>query len=199
MKFLKQKKDLSLIDITLWVKFRKVMVVFLLLSNVVTLFFLTYNGKPIYFEKIKEVVVRDTTVIRELIVLKHGLTEIKVDRNANIPTFCNNPGALRPSSIKEVNELAIGTIQAPSGEFLHFANERHGYKALEIVLKKVYWDKTIKQCIEKYAPKFENNTDSYISKIASKLNVSPNTLIKNVDLKKLMLIIAEIEGFKQIN
>jgi hypothetical protein len=64
------------------------------------------------------------------------------------------------------------------------------------VLKNVYWNKTIKQCIEKYAPRFENNTDNYVSKIASKLNVTPNTLIKNVDIKKLMVVIAEIEGFK---
>lgn len=195
MKFLKQQKDLSLIDITLWVRFRKVMVILLLLSNMVTMFFLTYSGKPIYLEKIKEVVVRDT--IKELIVPKHELMVVKDrQKNVNIGTFCNNPGNLRPSSIKEVSELAIDTFQAASGEFLRFANERHGYKALEIVLKNVYWNKTIKQCIEKYAPRSENNTDNYILKIATKLNVTPNTLIKNVDIKKLMVVIAEIEGFK---
>jgi hypothetical protein len=144
---------------------------------------------------IREVIVHDT--IKELIVLKHGLTEITVDRNANIPTFCNNPGALRPSSIKEVNNLAIGTIQAPSGEFLHFANEQHGYKALEIVLRKVYWNTTIKDCISRYAPSFENDTDGYVGKIVSKMGISSNTLVKNCNIKKLMKTIAEIEGFKQ--
>lgn len=144
---------------------------------------------------IKTVVVHDT--IKELVVMKHGLTEITVDRNANIPTFCNNPGALRPSSIKEVNDLAIGTIQAPSGEFLHFANEEHGYKALELVLKKVYWNGSIADCINRYAPSFENNTSGYVGKIVSKMGISPNTLVKNCNIKKLMKTIAEIEGFKQ--
>jgi hypothetical protein len=144
---------------------------------------------------VKTVVVHDT--IKELVVMKHGLTEITVDRNANIPTFCNNPGALRPSSIKEVNDLAIGTIQAPSGEFLHFANEEHGYKALELVLRKVYWNGSISECIKRYAPSFENNTSSYVGKIVSKMGISPNTLVKNCNIKKLMKTIAEIEGFKQ--
>jgi len=144
---------------------------------------------------IKTVVVHDT--IKELVVMKHGLTEITVDRNANIPTFCNNPGALRPSSIKEVNDLAIGTIQAPSGEFLHFANKEHGYKALELVLKKVYWNGSIADCINRYAPSFENNTSGYVGKIVSKMGISPNTLVKNCNIKKLMKTIAEIEGFKQ--
>jgi len=144
---------------------------------------------------VKTVVVHDT--IKELVVMKHGLTEITVDRNANIPTFCNNPGALRPSSIKEVNNLAIGTIQAPSGEFLHFANEEHGYKALELVLKKVYWNGSISECIKRYAPSFENNTSGYVAKIVSKMGISPNTLVKNCNIKKLMKTIAEIEGFKQ--
>jgi hypothetical protein len=144
---------------------------------------------------VKTVVVHDT--LKELVVMKHGLTEITVDRNANIPTFCNNPGALRPSSIKEVNDLAIGTIQAPSGEFLHFANEEHGYKALELVLKKVYWDGSISECINRYAPSFENNTSGYVGKIVSKMGISPSTLVKNCNIKKLMKTISEIEGFKQ--
>jgi hypothetical protein len=153
--------------------------------------FIPIQQKFIY----KEVVVHDT--VEQLVVMKHGLTEITVDRNANIPTFCNNPGALRPSSIKEVNDLAIGTVQAPSGEFLHFANEQHGYKALEIVLKKVYWNSSIRDCISRYAPSFENNTDGYVAKIVKKMGISSSTLVKNCNLNKLMKTIAEIEGFKQ--
>lgn len=145
-------------------------------------------------ETIKEVVIRDT--INNLVVLKHGLTEINVERSENIPTFCSNPGALRPSSIKEVNDLAIGYIQAPSGKFLYFHSSEHGFKALEIVLKRVYWDKTIDECIRRYAPSFENNTNGYISKLVKKLNVTPNTLVRDVNIKELMNAIADIEGFK---
>ena len=194
MRIYKQSKvDMSVKDITLNYKIKNVLAGMFTAS--VTLIVLS-SFIPIKQNFIvKTVVVHDT--IKELVVMKHGLTEITVDRNANIPTFCNNPGALRPSSIKEVNDLAIGTIQAPSGEFLHFANEEHGYKALEIVLKKVYWDGSISECIKRYAPSFENNTSGYVNKIVSKMGISPNTLVKNCNIKKLMKTIAEIEGFKQ--
>ena len=194
MRIYKQSKvDMSVKDITLNYKIKNVLAGMFTAS--VTLIVLS-SFIPIKQNFIvKTVVVHDT--IKELVVMKHGLTEITVDRNANIPTFCNNPGALRPSSIKEVNDLAIGTIQAPSGEFLHFANEEHGYKALEIVLKKVYWNGSISNCIQRYAPSFENNTSGYVGKIVSKMGISPNTLVKNCNIKKLMKTIAEIEGFKQ--
>ena len=194
MRIYKQSKvDMSVKDITLNYKIKNVLAG--LFTASITLIVLS-SFIPIKQNFIvKTVVVHDT--IKELVVMKHGLTEITVDRNANIPTFCNNPGALRPSSIKEVNDLAIGTIQAPSGKFLHFANEEHGYKALEIVLKKVYWNGSINECIKRYAPSFENNTNSYVGKIVSKMEISPNTLVKNCNIKKLMKTISEIEGFKQ--
>jgi hypothetical protein len=194
MRIYKQSKvDMSVKDITLNYKIKNVLAGLFVAS--ITLIVLS-SFIPIKQNFIvKTVVVHDT--IKELVVMKHGLTEITVDRNANIPTFCNNPGALRPSSIKEVNDLAIGTIQAPSGEFLHFANEEHGYKALEIVLKKVYWNGSVSECIKRYAPSFENNTSGYVDRIVSKMGISPNTLVKNCNIKKLMKTISEIEGFKQ--
>jgi hypothetical protein len=45
MKFLKQRKDMSLVDVTLWVKLRKVMLIFLLLTNVITMSFLLHKSK----------------------------------------------------------------------------------------------------------------------------------------------------------
>ena len=193
MKIYKQKEDMSLKDITFNYKIKNVLAGLFVGSMVIIILssFIPIQQKFI----VKEVIVHDT--IEQLVVMKHGLTEITVDRNANIPTFCNNPGALRPSSIKEVNDLAIGTIQSPSGEFLHFANEEHGFKALEIVLRKVYWNSSIRDCISKYAPSFENNTDGYVAKIVSKMGISPSTLVKNCNIKKLMKTISEIEGFKQ--
>jgi len=194
MRIYKQSKvDMSVKDITLNYKIKNVLAGLFVAATVLIVLSSFIPIKQNFI--VKTVVVHDT--IKELVVMKHGLTEITVDRNANIPTFCNNPGALRPSSIKEVNDLAIGTIQAPSGEFLHFANEEHGYKALEIVLKKVYWNGSISECIQRYAPSFENNTSGYVGKIVSKMGISPNTLVKNCNIKKLMKTIAEIEGFKQ--
>ena len=193
MRVFKQNEDMSVKDITIKYKIKNVLAaMFIAIATTVVLSsFIPIKQHFI----VQKVVIHDT--IKELVVMKHGLTEITVDRNANIPTFCNNPGALRPSSIKEVSDLAIGTIQAPSGEFLHFANEEHGYKALEIVLKKVYWNGSVSECIKRYAPSFENNTSGYVDKIVSKMGISPNTLVKNCNIKKLMATIAEIEGFKQ--
>ena len=193
MRVFKQNEDMSVKDITINYKIKNVLagMFIAIVTTVVLSSFIPIKQNFI----VQKVVIHDT--IKELVVMKHGLTEITVDRNANIPTFCNNPGALRPSSIKEVSDLAIGTIQAPSGEFLHFANEEHGYKALEIVLKKVYWNGSVSECIKRYAPSFENNTSGYVGKIVSKMGVSPNTLVKNCNIKKLMSTIAEIEGFKQ--
>ena len=193
MKIYRKNEDMSVTDITLNYKIKNVLAGLFISAVILGILSSFIPIKQNFI--VKTVVVHDT--IKELVVMKHGLTEITVDRNANIPTFCNNPGALRPSSIKEVNDLAIGTIQAPSGEFLHFANEEHGYKALEIVLKKVYWNGSISNCIKRYAPSFENNTSSYVGKIVSKMGISPNTLVKNCNIKKLMKTIAEIEGFKQ--
>jgi hypothetical protein len=195
MKIFKQNEDMSVKDITINYKIKNVLAG-MFIAATTTVVLSSFIPLPIKQNFIvQKIVVHDT--IKELVVMKHGLTEITVDRNANIPTFCNNPGALRPSSIKEVNDLAIGTIQAPSGEFLHFANEEHGYKALEIVLRKVYWNGSISECIKRYAPSFENNTSGYVGKIVSKMGISPNTLVKNCNIKKLMKTIAEIEGFKQ--
>lgn len=192
MRIFKQNEDMSVKDITIKYKIKNVLagMFIAIVTTVVLSSFIPIKQNFI----VQKVVIHDT--IKELVVMKHGLTEITVDRNANIPTFCNNPGALRPSSIKEVNDLAIGTIQAPSGEFLHFANEEHGYKALEIVLKRVYWNGSISECIKRYAPSFENNTSGYVGKIVSKMGISPNTLVKNCNIKKLMKTISEIEGFK---
>ena len=118
MRVFKQNEDMSVKDITIKYKIKNVLAaMFIAIATTVVLSsFIPIKQNFI----VQKVVIHDT--IKELVVMKHGLTEITVDRNANIPTFCNNPGALRPSSIKEVSDLAIGTIQAPSGEFLHFAN-----------------------------------------------------------------------------
>lgn len=191
MRIFKQNQDMSIEDITNKIRIQKI-----LLIAVCTLhLFSSFRNEVKFVEKRVNGVTRIDT-IQQLVVLKSGLTEIKVDRNKNIPNFCNNPGSLRRTSIKEVNDLAIGIIQAPSGEFLYFANKEHGFQALEIVLKKIYWNKTIEETINKFAPSFENNTSNYIDKICSKLKCTSNTKIKDLNLKGLMEVIGNIEGFK---
>lgn len=191
-KIFKQQEDMSMQDISNKILTQKI----LLIAICVLYFFSSFRNEVKFIDREVNGITRIDT-IQQLVVLKSGLTEITVDRNKNIPTFCNNPGALRKTSIKEVNDLAIGVIQAPSGEFLYFANAEHGFQALEIVLRKVYWNKTLEETINRFAPPFENNTSSYINKICTKLKCNENTLIKNLDIKKLCSNIAEIEGYKQ--
>jgi hypothetical protein len=133
--------------------------------------------------------------VNQLTVLRSGLTEITVDRNHNIPTFCNNPGNIRPGN-KEIDKLAIGTIESVYGKYLYFPNKELGFKALKILLLKNYPNHTLQQCIEKFAPPSENNTSQYVATLTKHLQCSPNTLIKNCDISKLMKAIAKIEGFK---
>jgi hypothetical protein len=189
-KIFKQNEDMSLTDIS-----NKILIQRILLIAVCVLYFFSSFRNEVKFVD-REIGNSRIDTIKELVVLKSGLTEITVDRNKNIPTFCNNPGNLRPSSIKEINDLAIGVIQAPSGEFLYFANAEHGFKALEIVLKRVYWDKTLKETISRYCPTSEQVINDYVDKICSKLKCTSQTKVKDLNLKELMNRIAEIEGFK---
>jgi len=124
------------------------------------------------------------------------LTKITVDRNSNIPSFCNNPGALRPSGNDRINSLAIGTVEAPSGQFLYFPNKELGFKALRILLTSVYYNHTIQKCIYAFAPPHENNSELYISKLTAALDCSANTLVKDCNIQKLMVEISKVEGFK---
>ena len=124
------------------------------------------------------------------------MTKITVDRNSNIPSFCNNPGALRPSGNDRINSLAIGTVEAPSGQFLYFPNKELGFKALKILLTSVYYNHTIQKCIYAFAPPHENNSELYISKLTTALDCSSSTLVKDCNIQKLMLEIAKVEGFK---
>lgn len=192
-KIYKQQPDMSFTDVTFTSKAKNILLIIAILVILAMVFSFTFkedSKQVIYINKYH------TDTVQQLLVLKSGLTEITVDRNKNIPTFCNNPGSLRPTSIKEVNDLAIGVVQAPSGKFLYFANKEHGFKALEILLNKVYSNNTLQETMNRFAPSMENNTESYINKLCIYLKCSPFTKIKNLDIKKLMIKISEVEGFK---
>lgn len=192
-RILRQTENLDLIDITWRNRFKNLLLV--ALTTICLVLMIGDKSSPI----IIETSVRDTVVDKRIALLQVGdvnhLKEIAVIKNANLPTYLNNPGALRPSSIPEVNALAIGKVKVASGYFLMFQNPKQGWEALEIVLKKVYWQKTIAETISRFAPNFENNTDSYINKVCSHLKCSPNTQVKNINIEELKQIISKIEGY----
>lgn len=150
------------------------------------------NPKVITKTTTNTTVIHDT--LQQMIVLRSGLTEITLDRNKNIPKFCNNPGNIRPGN-KQIDNLAMGTISSINGEFLYFPNEEQGFKALKLLLQTKYAENTIQECIQKYAPPSENNTSKYIQDICNKLKKPSTTKIKDLDINKLSIEIAKIEGY----
>jgi len=150
------------------------------------------NPKVITKTTTNTTVIHDT--LQQIIVLRSGLTEITLDRNKNIPKFCNNPGNIRPGN-KQIDALAMGTISSINGEFLYFPNEEQGFKALKLLLQTKYAENTIQECIQKYAPPSENNTSKYIQDICNKLKKPSTTKIKDLDINKLSIEIAKIEGY----
>ena len=150
------------------------------------------NPKVITKTTTNTTVIHDT--LQQMIVLRSGLTEITLDRNKNIPKFCNNPGNIRPGN-KQIDNLAMGTISSINGEFLYFPNEEQGFKALKLLLQTKYAENTIQECIQRYAPPSVNNPLKYIQDICNKLKKPSTTKIKDLDINKLSIEIAKIEGY----
>ena len=158
------------------------------------IFILIGSSSPVKKTQIKvETIIKHDT-LQQLVVLRSGLTQINLERDRNICKFCNNPGNIRPGN-KLIDNMAIGTISSINGDFLYFPNEEQGFKALEYLLKTVYKNYTIEECIQKYAPSMENNTQNYIEILTNSLKVPKTTKVKDINIKKLSKTIAKIEGY----
>ena len=122
--------------------------------------------------------------------LNHRTTE-------NVPTICNNPGALRMSSNKKVTQYVSGYYQTEgNGMFMTFDMPQHGYFALQEVLNS-YGESSIYSLMKRYAPSIENDTDKYLKDLCKELGVTPRTKVKECNQMALMSTIAKIEGFKE--
>lgn len=199
-KIFKVKKNLQLTNYTAKYRFFKIAFIINIIALICLSFFMIKpksNYRPIIKWNVANLQQQTEHSVLIVSPVNESLPIISIPRNKNVPTFCNNPGALRPSKIQEINDLAIGKIKTKSGYFLYFPNEENGYKALEILIKQIYWEKTISQFIHRYAPTFENNTNKYIDIICKELNCNQETLVKDLDINKLMTTISKIEGYKQ--
>lgn len=185
------KKNISLVKINFLDKM-KISLPMTIIMLVTILFSMSLTQKVTYIDKKNTVYIHDT--ISQIAVFRGGLTEITINRNDNIPRFCFNPGNIRPGN-SEIDKLAIGTIQSQSGPFLYFPNEETGFKALKHLLKIKYNEYSISDCISKYAPPNENNTEKYIREICDELKISRETKVKNININKLSKSIARIEGY----
>ena len=190
-KYQKLDKDLRIVGANTEVIFYKVTSILLGLSLLINTF--NVAETKVVLKHVKEL--QTDTFERVVLVRSSRLEKIEFPRSQNIPTALNNPGCIRPGS-KSIDKYAIGVVDTKNGPFLAFMNPEQGFKALSVLLDK-YKKHTIKDMISKYAPSFENDTDSYIDNVCKKLNCRPNTLVKNVDKKLLMKVIADIEGYKR--
>jgi hypothetical protein len=86
----------------------------------------------------------------------------------------NNPGNIR--YVEGVTSLYLGCIGS-DGEFCRFDTAHNGIRALCKLLL-VYQDKhglrTVRGCINRWAPPVENDTSAYVDVVARALNVEPD-------------------------
>ncbi len=107
----------------------------------------------------------------------------------------HNPGNIRPGKISRRHNQ-IGAIN----NFAVFPDYQSGHEALIDVIKTNYWNSSITEMMEAFAPSSENNTKSYIKFLQKFTGVSDNKKIKNfanIQFKKLWEGIERLESYKK--
>ena len=100
----------------------------------------------------------------------------------------NNFGNIRKSKDKWIG---LKEVQSDPS-FFQFKEPKYGYRALLKILinyRKKYGLKTISEMINKYAPKKENNTTGYITRVCKEMQVPP-TYVPDVEDKATMCAMA---------
>lgn len=85
------------------------------------------------------------------------------------------------------------------GRFIQFQSYEMGSRALAKNLMNGAVGKTVEDYMAKYAPKSENDTNSYIKHVSSAIGKKPGDVITNQDILPLMKVIAKYEGGKVDN
>ena len=114
----------------------------------------------------------------------------------------NNPGNL--IYVPTIKWLGQTGPEDGQGRFAKFATPQHGWRACAkqiMTYKERYGLNTIRKIIDRWAPPNENNTEMYIRRVATALNVSPDETISVQDfatMKELVQAIADVEsgGYK---
>jgi hypothetical protein len=100
----------------------------------------------------------------------------------------NNPGNIR---LTKDNWQGLRTEQTDP-DFFQFETMAYGFRALFKLLKnyrKKYGCQTIAEIIERYAPRNENDTNSYILTVCRLMEV-PSTFVPDVEDKETMFSLA---------
>ncbi len=99
-----------------------------------------------------------------------------------------NPGNIRISTTKWIGEIQPSTDKS----FKQFKAIPYGYRALIKLLqnyRKLHNRQTIAEFIERWAPKSENNTSGYISRVCKEMQV-PSTYMPDIEDKATMCAFA---------
>lgn len=92
----------------------------------------------------------------------------------------NNPGNIRRSL-----EVFQGEVSSPDSAFKAFDTLAHGYRAMSVIIYnyyKLHGCNTIRKIISRYAPPTDgNNTESYISQVATAVGVSADRGLVDAD------------------
>ena len=124
-------------------------------------------------------------------------TNGKVERRVGVRNWRNNnPGNIEFGSYAR-SKGAIGT----DGRFAVFPTYEAGLAAKESLLfeGRNYRNLTITAAISRYAPQFENDTNSYINQVASAVGVSPYTKLNElnpIQRRAMLGAMERVEGFK---
>jgi len=104
-----------------------------------------------------------------------------------------------PLNIRENGTDWVGKV-GDDGEFVKFALASLGIRAAAKVLK-TYRDKyglvTVKGIINRWAPTNENDTQSYIKSVASRINVNRHDVLTDSDYEKLIAAMIYHENGQQ--
>ena len=102
----------------------------------------------------------------------------------------NNPGNIRKTATDWRGEV-VGSDSA----FETFATPEAGIRALAVLLRnyqRKYGLRTVRAIITRYAPPSENNTESYVSAVARRLNVGADLPINLEDSATLSALVQAV-------
>lgn len=94
---------------------------------------------------------------------------------ASVPRGIRNNN---PLNIRKGNDWNGETALSLDSEFETFKNPTYGFRAAAKLIRNYYHKynlTTIRDIISRWAPPNENNTESYINKVASAVGVNPNS------------------------
>lgn len=100
----------------------------------------------------------------------------------------NNPLNIR------IGNVWLGEVATPTDpEFEQFVGMEYGLRAGFVLLRRYirhYGKNTIRAIISTWAPSSENNTEAYIQRVASSMNLDADTTIRYEDEKTMCQLVA---------